>query len=188
VEPSCETKPVSRLRIADWEQTYGGTPPAACRPGPARAGCTNKPNWPEPIVQNEPNFRGGRPRHPEPVVRNKANWPWWRPRPSPPPQENRRYRTRACPEPVERTPNPRRTEGRSCETNPIWHGSTLHPAGMAPNKANFHLSGRPDGPGIRHGCRLHPPRCRCPVSSGLCLTLAIPSFIKTGLFSVINSL
>ncbi len=98
--------------IADWEQTCGGTPPAGCRPGPARAGCTN-----------EPNFRGGRPRHPEPVVRNKANWLWWRPRPTPPPQESRRCRAR--------TPNPRRAEGQSCETNPIWPclGRAVSPAG-----------------------------------------------------------
>ncbi len=31
--------------------------PAACRLGPARAGCTNKANRPEAVVQNEPNFR-----------------------------------------------------------------------------------------------------------------------------------
>jgi hypothetical protein len=32
-------------------------PPAACRLGPARAGCTNKPNWLEPTAPNEPNSR-----------------------------------------------------------------------------------------------------------------------------------
>ncbi len=44
-----------RFRIADWGQTCGGTLPAACRPGLRQAGCTNKPNWLEPIVRNRPN-------------------------------------------------------------------------------------------------------------------------------------
>jgi hypothetical protein len=52
------------LWIADSGQPCGGTPSAACRPGPTRGGCTNKPNWPERIMQNEPNLRqsGWRPR------------------------------------------------------------------------------------------------------------------------------
>ncbi len=40
MEPPCETKPIPRFRIADSEG------PRACRLGPARAGCTNKPNLP----------------------------------------------------------------------------------------------------------------------------------------------
>ncbi len=39
--------------------------PGACRLGPARAPCTNKPNCPERTVQNEANFRpSGRPNGP----------------------------------------------------------------------------------------------------------------------------
>ncbi len=40
MEPPCETKPIPRFRIADSEG------PRACHLGPARAGCTNKPNFP----------------------------------------------------------------------------------------------------------------------------------------------
>jgi hypothetical protein len=50
VDLSCETKPISQLRIADWRQTCGGRP--ACSLPPSACGGRN--------VQNEPNFEAGR--------------------------------------------------------------------------------------------------------------------------------
>ncbi len=53
-------------RIADSEQTCGGTPSAACRPDPGGS-----------IVRNEPNLPPDRQTRPwlEQIVRNKANCP-----------------------------------------------------------------------------------------------------------------
>ena len=42
------------VSIADWGQTCAETSYAGRWAG---ASCTNKPNWPERIVRNKPNFR-----------------------------------------------------------------------------------------------------------------------------------
>ncbi len=105
----CETKPISAratggtsaLQKRSYGKSYMQQASAkqsqffdcgfrkACGPPPglARAGCTNKPNWIEPIVQNEPNFGelagAWNTQHSTiplfqhsssmPIVRNKAN-------------------------------------------------------------------------------------------------------------------
>ncbi len=86
--------------------------------------------------------------------------------------------------------------GPVVQTKPIGPGPTGSGAGPGPqmrppagtnvqNEASFR-------PGPTRWFWNPPPEAgrppRCPVSSGLCLTLAIWSFIKTGLFSVIDSL
>jgi hypothetical protein len=67
------------LRIADCGlngELRRDRPACGCHPAPARAGCTNKPNWPERIMQNEPNLPppGGQ-AGPwlKPIAQNKAN-------------------------------------------------------------------------------------------------------------------
>ena len=70
----CETKPIPGCTGWDggqrmlYKQTQsGGTPAVACRLGPARAGCTNKPNLPPPDGQARPWL--------EPIAPNKPNCP-----------------------------------------------------------------------------------------------------------------
>jgi len=63
-------------RACLYEQTqFGGTPAATCRPGPARAGCTNKPNSARsrrssPYKQTQ--FRRANRPSQGPIMRNKA--------------------------------------------------------------------------------------------------------------------
>ncbi len=58
-------------------------------------------------MQNEPNLPPAALGPARPIARDKANCP------------RGRCRARACPELAEGTPNPRRAQGLSCETNPI---------------------------------------------------------------------
>jgi hypothetical protein len=49
-------------------------------------------------------------------------------------------------------------EGKTCETNPIWHSSTLQAAGTAPNKPNLGPPPREGGPLGGEECETNPIR------------------------------
>jgi hypothetical protein len=88
---TCETKPISRLRIADWGQTCGGTPALwAAASDPPRRLCKTNPIWPvgrtpEGEMRKTNPIWPGRRHGPEGIVQNEPNF-----------------------------------AVKSCETNPIW--------------------------------------------------------------------
>jgi hypothetical protein len=107
-------------------------------------------------MQNEPNLPPAAPGPAGPIARNKANCP------------PGTCRARACPELAEGTPNPRRAQGLSCETNPIsavaavesLHYSSIPPfqrssprgVGRGGNRAKrTQFPAGPDGTGLGAG-------------------------------------
>jgi hypothetical protein len=62
-----------RLRIGDWDRGGDGTPAPARRLGPARAGCTNKPNLPIGTPDRRGPAKSRAQPSPTAIASNKAN-------------------------------------------------------------------------------------------------------------------
>jgi hypothetical protein len=108
---SCGTKPILRLRIADWDRSAAGRLPCGLPP-PARAGRLYKQTQlGGPIVQNEPNW-AGRPGSRRAKCAKRTQF------------------ARRC-----RVGRGHRGEGRTCKTNPILWGQICETNPICPSSA-----------------------------------------------------